>query len=116
LNWGAIFRFNTDDKNELTWTYPEEKAIHKVYVSEILTTIPELTTSAQGTITGNLIVLDTELTPELKAKNLIVVGGSAVNRVAADLLGLSYPTYGSNEAWQRATGVSGEGTSNCEIA
>jgi hypothetical protein len=107
LNWGAIFRFNTDDKNELTWTYPKEKAVHKVYVSEILTTIPELV--GGGGAVGNLVVLDTELTPDLKAKNLIVIGGSAVNRVAADLLGLSYPTYGSDEAWQKATGVSGEG-------
>ncbi|MEM5868172.1 MAG: hypothetical protein QXG39_09685, partial [Candidatus Aenigmatarchaeota archaeon] len=52
---------------------------------------------------------DDELTSELKAKNLIIIGGTAVNRVAAEALDLPYPTYGSSEAWQTATGVTGEG-------
>ncbi len=53
-------------------------------------------------------VLDTEVN-SVRDKNLIVVGGSAVNRVAAQLLGLSYPTYGGDPAWQSATGVTGQG-------
>lgn len=107
LNWGAIFRFDSKDNNELTWTYPEEEVTHKVYVSEVLTTIPKLGT---GNIVGgaSVAVLDTEIN-EVKDKNLIVVGGSAINRVAAELLGLSFPTYGDSAAWKEATGVDGAG-------
>ncbi|MEM2932872.1 MAG: hypothetical protein QW622_01515 [Candidatus Pacearchaeota archaeon] len=110
IDWGAIFRFNTDKEDELTWTYPEEEAIHKVYVSEELATIPELSgVAGTGAVLGDVIFADTELTSELKAKNLVIVGGSAINRAAAEALDLPYPTYGSSDAWQTATGVTGEG-------
>jgi len=102
LNWGALFRFNTDDDDELTWTYPEEEAIHKVYVSEILTTIPEL--GMGGAAGAATPVLDVDVN-DVKDMNLIVVGGSAINRVAAELLGVTFPTYGTDEAWQNATKV-----------
>lgn len=36
---------------------------------------------------------------------LISVGGPAINKVSADLLGLPYPTYGTDAAWISATGV-----------
>ncbi|MCK4997026.1 hypothetical protein KAS08_01865 [Candidatus Pacearchaeota archaeon] len=48
-----------------------------------------------STESGNLIVLDTDA-DKLVGKNLIVVGGSAINRVAADLLSLNYPSYGAD--------------------
>ena len=38
-------------------------------------------------------ILDTEVTPNMD--HLFVVGGPAVNRIAAELLGVPYPTYGS---------------------
>jgi len=107
--WGTIWRWNDKDKNDLTIEYPEEEVVAKAYVSEELATIPELSAAAGAPTGGVIAVKDTELTSELKAKNLIVIGGSAINRVAAELLGLSYPTYGSDPAWQNATGVSGEG-------
>lgn len=109
INWGAIFRFDSENDDDLTIAYPEEEVIHKVYVSEVLANIPELVQVDTGAVVGNLLFLDTELTSELKSKNLVVVGGSAVNRIAAELLGLSYPTYGDSEAWQNATDVTGEG-------
>jgi hypothetical protein len=46
-------------------------------------------------ITSAVAKLDTELTTADKAKHLISVGGSAVNRVSAAALGLEYPTYGT---------------------
>ena len=49
-------------------------------------------------ITSAIARLDTELTTANKAKNLIAVGGPAVNSVAADALGLDYPTYGQTAA------------------
>lgn len=52
--------------------------------------------------------LDTQI-DTIKDRNIISVGGSAVNRVTAEILGLPYPTYGTDEAWQTATGITGEG-------
>jgi hypothetical protein len=49
-------------------------------------------------ISSALAKLDTELTDADKASNLIAVGGPAVNRVSADALELTYPTYGQDAA------------------
>ncbi|MCX8194231.1 MAG: hypothetical protein N3G19_02610, partial [Candidatus Pacearchaeota archaeon] len=107
IDWGAIFRFNTDDEDELTWTYPEEEAIHKVYVSEVLTNIPELGTGG-GVPGASVAVLDTELS-DVKDMNVIAIGGSGINRATAELLGVKFPTYGSQYDWQKATKVDGPG-------
>lgn len=50
---------------------------------------PVATSSAPTTM------LDTEVT-DLAQYNAIVVGGPAVNKAAADLMGLSFPTFGSS--------------------
>ncbi|MEM4318512.1 MAG: S-layer protein [Candidatus Pacearchaeota archaeon] len=109
--WGTFVRYDGKEKQDLTIEYPEDKVVANVYVSEELATIPELVAGASGAPVslGNPVVLDTELTSEVKAKNLIIVGGSAINRAAAEALDLPYPTYGSSNAWQTATGVTGEG-------
>jgi|GEM_PF-1949102 len=108
-NWGAIFKWDAKDSDDLTLEYPAEEAIAKFYVAEELASIPELAmeTGTPGATLGSVVFLDTELTDELKAKNLIVVGGSAVNRVAAELLGLPYPSYGPT--FGNVTGVTEEG-------
>jgi hypothetical protein len=103
--YGTKVVWDKEDQGKVEIYYPDEQLTVNAYVTER----GQRVVVPGAPAVGNLIVLDTELTPELKAKNLIVVGGSAVNRVAADLLGLSYPTYGSDEAWQRATGVTGAG-------
>jgi hypothetical protein len=54
------------------------------------------TVNAIKKITTPVAVLDTEVTATHKASNLVAVGGSAVNRVSADAMGLTYPTYGSS--------------------
>ncbi|MGB9708038.1 MAG: hypothetical protein ACPLXC_01790 [Candidatus Pacearchaeota archaeon] len=100
--WGAIFTLWSDNNDKIQIDYPEERVAAKVYVSEILTTIPELGTGgAAGAATP---VLDTDVN-DVKDMNLIVVGGSAINRVAAEMLDVTFPTYGSDEAWQNATKV-----------
>jgi hypothetical protein len=59
-------------------------------------------------ITSAIARLDSELTTADKNKNLIAVGGSCVNSVSADALGLDYPTCGADAA--DAFGISeGEG-------
>ena len=48
--------------------------------------------------------LDTEVSSS-DGKNLVIVGGPAVNRKAAELLGLSYPSYGAASGIQENTAV-----------
>jgi len=49
---------------------------------------------------ASLSMKDTELTTDAAAlgKNVVAVGGPAVNKVTAQLLGLTFPTYGSGVA------------------
>lgn len=110
--WGAIFKYNTKDDDEMTIVYPEEEAVHKVYVSEITATIPELTPGyAAGAAIG---VYDTDVR-DVADMNHISVGGSAINSYSAELLGLDYPTYGSDPEWQSATGVNAMGKAIIKI-
>lgn len=62
----------------------------------------ETTTTTSVKSLGDIAVNDNEVA-SVSNKNLIVVGGSCINSVAAELLGVSYPTCGS--AWESATGV-----------
>ena len=59
--------------------------------------------SGGGAILGSVSVKDSEVA-SVSGKNLVVVGGSCVNSVAAELLGSSAPLCG--DAWESATGVS----------
>ncbi|MCX8178645.1 MAG: S-layer protein [Candidatus Aenigmarchaeota archaeon] len=47
-------------------------------------------------ITTPVAKLDTEVDPSTVGKHLVLVGGPAVNRLSAQAMGLSYPTYGSS--------------------
>lgn len=107
IDYGAVFKFDSEDDNDLTVTYPEEEVVANVYVSEELTNIPELGTST-GSGIAPIAVMDDQI-DNVKTKNIIAIGGSAINKVAAELLGISYPTYGSDSAWTAATGVDGAG-------
>ncbi|MEM2956042.1 MAG: hypothetical protein QW041_00480 [Candidatus Pacearchaeota archaeon] len=95
--WGALFTWDSEDKNSLTIEYPEEKVVANVYVAPISAIV-----SGGGIVP---VVKDTELGDLKATKNLVVVGGSAINRIAAELLKVSFPTYGTDAAWQSATGV-----------
>ncbi len=66
-------------------------------------------TGGAGTMSGVPVAkLDTEIT-DAKAQNLILVGGTAVNKLTAEALGLTYPTYGTDASV--ATGIgAGEAT------
>jgi len=54
--------------------------------ADVFVAAPEATVSGTGGELGNVLVTDAEL-DSVKTKNLIVVGGSCVNAVAAELLG-----------------------------
>jgi hypothetical protein len=47
-------------------------------------------------VTTTVAKLDTEVDPTTVGKHLVLVGGPAVNRLTAQAMGLSYPTYGSS--------------------
>jgi len=63
---------------------------------------PGATATTEGTVqeaipvTADVVKLDTEVTAADKtAYNFIVVGGPAVNSLAADLMGVTFPSYGA---------------------
>ena len=85
--------------------YHGEQVYANVFVSDPTTVITS--TDSSGTtgttkVLGSVRVSDDEATA-ITDKNLIVVGGSCVNKVAAELLGLTYPACGS--AWETKTGT-----------
>jgi hypothetical protein len=59
-------------------------------------------------ITTSVTKLDTEIGVAEKAKNLVLVGGPAVNRLTAEAMGLAYPAYG------KASGIT-EGTAMIRV-
>ena len=99
-NWGATLKWNSDNY-DVVITSPEDRTEVIVYVAAGDTTV---TTSTGGDvtytqvvpITDNIARLDTDSAVEAAKgnKNLLLVGGPAVNRLTAAVLGLEYPAYG----------------------
>ncbi|MFB6246849.1 MAG: hypothetical protein ABEI74_04650, partial [Candidatus Pacearchaeota archaeon] len=92
--WGTkVVTDSSGDQDTVEISYPD----NQLYANTVL---------ASGTITekssGNIMYTDQEKS-SWKNKNVIVVGGSAVNSAAAKVLGVSYPTGG--QAFTQATGV-----------
>lgn len=98
-SYGATVTYESEYKKDLTITYPYEAVIGKVYISPVSAAI-------SGGGAPAIVVKDKSIGDYKKTKNLVVVGGSAINSIAAELLGLTYPTYGSSDAWTTATGAS----------
>ena len=73
--------------------------------ANVFVTAPEtkITVSTEGGAVSIATIKDTEITDANKAKNLIVVGGSCINSVAAKLLGSDTALCGS--AWTTKTGI-----------
>lgn len=87
------------DNDEVTLSIPSDQ----VYATVSVVAGGEATTSPTTTDAGVITLKDTE-TSAMSGKNLIVVGGPAINSVAASLLKVPYPTSGS--AFTDATGIS----------
>jgi hypothetical protein len=87
--WGTLIERDTSDNNKITLNYPDTQSI-----ADVLFTAPEATVDVDTTTTGgpgvkelgSVSVADSEVA-SVSGKNLIVVGGSCVNSVAASLLG-----------------------------
>ena len=80
------------DQDKLTLVYHGSESYGNVFVAE-----PSVSVTSESTTTEEsvLVVKDTEI-DSVKDKNLIVVGGSCINSVAAKVLGLTYPTCGAD--------------------
>ena len=81
---------------DLTVKYHSDESYGQVYVTESKVTFNE----EGGSNTGTLVVTDAEV-QSVSGKNLIVVGGSCVNTVAAKLLNSNTPLC--EAAWTSAT-------------
>ena len=77
-------------EDTLLISYPDEAVYGKVYIAPLEA---EATTTG-ATSTTYAPLEDSEVT-DITDYNAIVVGGPAANMVAADLLGLTYPAYGT---------------------
>jgi hypothetical protein len=104
--WGTIVTTDgTDsDQESATISYPDEQIYAQVYVAGEGASITAGTVSGSSSVKslGSVTVSDKEV-GSVSAKNLIVVGGSCVNSVAASLLDSATPLCGAD--WEAATGV-----------
>ena len=93
--WGTLVTTNADDSDQkyVEISYPDMQVYAQLYIGETGAIVGE---GAAGVMT----VLDTNVAT-VANKNLVVVGGSAINSVAAELLGGAY----SEAAFTSATGV-----------
>ena len=84
--WGTIILRDSGSSGhtKATISYPDEQIFAEIYMGEESATIAG--SGGDGTLLPALPILDTEIA-SVEDKNLIVVGGSCVNSVAASLLG-----------------------------
>jgi len=87
-----------NNPEELTLMYPNTQRGVQVFVTAGPVTATKggpggITTTQVNPIAVGLAVLDVDA-PAVGTENMIVVGGPCINKVAAELLGVSYPTCG----------------------
>ncbi len=91
------------DQYDVVLTYHGDETRVQLYVSAPETTV---TSTIGGATLGDVLVKDTEIS-SVSSKNLVIVGGSCINSVAAKVLGVAQHTCGA--AFTSATGIgSGE--------
>jgi len=98
-----------DDNNYVDLVYPSEETSGDVYIGGAASSVTVIDGTMQedvivGKIEVGTAILDTSLS-NYKNNNLIVVGGPAINRAAAALLGKTYPAYGVDSGLQENTGM-----------
>ncbi len=94
--WGMITTVDASDSDQKTGllSYPDEQVHSMIYMAENAASITAgaASTGAGGTV---LVVKDTDVNT-VKDKNLVVVGGSCINSVAAAVLNVSAGTCGDD--------------------
>jgi len=86
-------------ENSVKVVYHGDEVTADVYITSPDTVVTTGTGSTGGTL-GNVVVKDSEVS-SVSSKNLIVVGGSCINSVAAKLIGSAK----CGSSWTSATGV-----------
>jgi len=96
----------TSDQKDLEILYPGEETYGDLYIgskaSKVTTTGGESTPVTK--IEVGAAVMDTSLAT-YTSQNLIVVGGPAINRATAALLGKAYPSYGADSGIAENSGM-----------
>jgi len=103
--WGTIITTDSSDSDQksATISYPDEQIYAQLYMGEESSSVTAATTTTSGaTQLGDVLVKDSEVA-SVSSKNLIVIGGSCINSVAAKALGFSGATCGSG--FTGSTGV-----------
>lgn len=101
--WGTVITTDGTDSDQKTATisYPDEQVYAKLYVAEESAAItPGTATAGAG---GQVVIVKDNEVNSVAGKNLVVVGGSCINTVAAKILGSDTPLCGP--AFTDATGV-----------
>lgn len=85
--WGTLITTDKGDSDQakVTISYPDEQVYALVYLGQEASSVG-VSGISSGSQLGDVIVKDSEVS-SVSSKNLIVVGGSCVNSVAAHLLG-----------------------------
>jgi len=101
--WGTLITIDGSDSDQKTSTisYPDEQVYAKLYIAEESAAITPGTTSSGGG--GQVVIVKDSEVNSVAGKNLIVVGGSCINTVAAKILGSDTPLCAA--AFTDATGV-----------
>jgi len=93
--WGSMLKWDAEDKLIATLEHPAEQAVANAWVAEA-------SASLSGGSAQVVVVTDSEVS-SVSDKNLVVVGGSCINTVAAKMLGSDTPLCG--EAFSAKTNV-----------
>jgi hypothetical protein len=89
---------NLQGKGSVEFSIPEEEVKANIIVSgpETTVTTQQFSSVTVNSVAGQSVIkLDTEVT-DPASRNLILVGGPAVNRLTAQAMGLTYPTTGAD--------------------
>ena len=82
--------------DQVVFKVPGKTLAAKVYLGKKGATTGTGAIKVYAKITSAVAKLDTEITATEKAKNIVSIGGPAVNKITAEAMGLTYPTYGSS--------------------
>ena len=89
--YGTLVTYDTsNDQGEVIIAYPDDQMESDIVMSAEAATV---SVSTAGSL--NVAISDTEALALMPNANLIVLGGAAVNKVSANLLGVTYPSYGA---------------------
>jgi hypothetical protein len=101
--WGSIMTTDSADSDQkvATISYPDEQVYAQIYVAQDTASItPGVTTGGGG---GQVLIVEDSMVSTVSSRNLVVVGGSCINSVAAKILGSDSPICTSD--FTEKTGV-----------